>query len=80
MLITTAIGILGLIKAVGGLEDLESIEREQTAVRLIGDTIEAWYSPVMTDVDFFDSKAGCPSGWKPIYQVYWPGVWAACAQ
>ncbi len=80
MLITIVVGIFAVIKASKGLQDMDSIKREQSAVRLIGDTFEAWYSPVMTDVDFFDKKAGCPSGWKPIYQVYWPGVKAACAQ
>jgi len=50
------------------------------AVTVISDTLNASQLPVMVDVDFFDYKTGCPSGWSSIFDVYWPGVHQSCVQ
>ena len=50
------------------------------AVTVISDTLIASQLPVMVDVDFFNYKEGCPSGWESIFDVYWPGTHQSCVQ
>lgn len=80
MVISVIVGVVGLLKANKGRGSSDGISREQLAVTVIRDTLTTSQLRVMTDVNFFSPKEGCPSGWEPIFEVYWPGTHESCVQ
>ena len=80
MVISVIVGVVGLLKANEGRGSSDGISREQLAVTVIRDTLTTSQLRVMTDVNFFSPKEGCPSGWESIFEVYWPGTHESCVQ
>jgi len=78
--ITVVIAVLGLASSFGAAQGTEDNVREEVALNVIKGTLTAYKLPVMVDVDFFNVKEGCPSGWESIFDVNWPGVHESCVQ